>query len=138
MTMVVVTGSADEGVAGSDSGPGGHEEPAHVEPIVGSDVARVTLTEKAAERIDVQTTPVVLAGRNRARLVVPYAALLYDPSGKTWVYTNPDDLVFERAEVTVESIRGDRVFIDRGPQAGTDVVVVGPAELWGAEFGVGH
>jgi hypothetical protein len=127
--------------ADSDDGPGATvpatEEPAHVEHVEGSQIARVTLTASAAERIDVQTDP-VRSGSGPARLVVPYGALLYDANGRTWVYTSPDELVYERAPIAVVAIRGERVLARRGPQPGTEVVVVGAAELWGAEFGVGH
>jgi hypothetical protein len=121
---------------GESSGSGGHEEPARVEHREGSDIARVTLTSKAASRIDVQTATVTRNGRGLR--VVPYGALLYDPQGGTWVFTSPEPLVFQRAAVTVESIAGGRVLLSRGPGAGTEVAVVGGAELWGAEFGVGH
>ena len=53
-----------------------HEHPAHVEHIDGSDIAKVTLTEKAIERIDLQTATV---GQEAGRIVVPYSSLIYDP-----------------------------------------------------------
>jgi hypothetical protein len=126
---------------GGPTGARVHEEPAVVEHIEGSDIARVTLTDRAAERLDVQTAPTTSTAATAdggAQLVIPYAALIYDAQGGTWAYTSPEPLVFERAAVTVESIDGDRVMLSEGPPAGTEVVVVGAAELFGAEFGVGH
>ena len=115
------------------------EPPAHVEAIEGSDVSRVTLTRRAAERIDLQTE--AAQGRRvggRQRTVIPYAALVYDADGRTWAYVSSRPLVFRRAAVSVEDIRGERVVLDRGPRPGTRVVVVGAQELLGAELGVGH
>ena len=109
-------------------------EPAHVEPIEGSEVARIRLEEYAAERIDLRTAPVE---EESGRLVVPSAALLVDPEGRFWVYTNPEPLVFVRHEVRVISDDGGRAILAEGPPAGTRVVVVGAQELWGAESGVG-
>lgn len=110
---------------------------ATVEPIEGSDVARVTLTEEAAERIDVQTRPVQAAG-GHAELTIPYAAVLYDPAGDTWTYTSPDTLVFVRAPISVLRIDGDRALLTDGPAVGTEVVTVGAAELLGTEYEVGE
>jgi hypothetical protein len=70
--------------------------------------------------------------------VVPYAALLYDANGKTWVFTNPKPLVFVRAPVTINRITGDKVVLSAGPPVGTLVVTVGAEELLGTEYGVGH
>ena len=118
------------------------ETPAHVEHMEGSDIARVTLSGEAAERLDVQTarTRVPSGQRSAGALIaiIPYGALLYDADGDTWVYTSPEPLVFERAAVTVDRIRGDRVYLTEGPPIGTKVVSVGAPELFGAEFGVGH
>ena len=40
--------------------------------------------------------------------------------------------------VVVEAIEGKNVYLKEGPPAGTMVVTVGAAELYGAEKGVGH
>ena len=119
----------------SDGGSGDQSTPAFVERIGGSDMARVTLSQRAAERLDVQTTETRATG---GKLIVPYGALLYDAHGATWIYTSPDQLVYQRTPVTVEKIRGDDVFLTQGPTVGTLVVTVGATELYGAEFGVGH
>jgi hypothetical protein len=103
--------------------------PAKVEPIDGSDLKRVTLTEKAAERIDVQTAAV--QGK-----VVPYAAVIYDTEGNTWVYTNPEPLVFVRQSIVIDRIEGEQAILFQGLSSDTMVVTVGVAELYGAETGV--
>jgi len=104
--------------------------PAKVEAIEGTEFNRLTLTEKAAERLDIQVAEV-------ADNAVPYAALLYELDGGTFVYTNPEPLTFVRAPVVVDRIEGDRVVLVEGPPAGTAVVTVGGAELIGIEFGLG-
>lgn len=113
--------------------------PAHVEHIEGEEVSRVTLTEKAAERLAV-TLDVVRDERvgGAMRKVVPYGAVLYDVNGRTWVYTSPDSLVFVRREIVVDHIAGDLAVLSDGPPAGTRVVTLGATELHGAEFEIGH
>lgn len=113
------------------------EEPAKIEPVEGTDLSRITLTTKAAERIDVQTTVVRSEeGAETAMTVMPYSALVYDTEGRAWAYTSSDPLTFVRAPLTVERIEGDEVFLREGPPAGTAVVTVGAAELYGTELGV--
>ncbi|HET9496678.1 MAG TPA: hypothetical protein VFR15_20815 [Chloroflexia bacterium] len=113
------------------------ESPAKVEQIEGSEFKRVTLTAKAAERLDVQTAVVQEVGANGSRrLTVPYAAVLYGLNGETWLYTNPESLVYVREPITILSIRDDTATLVEGPAPGTAVVTVGVAELFGAETGV--
>jgi len=118
--------------------------PLTVEPVEGSDLHRVTLSARAAERLGIETAPMggadatgrlVGVGARGARSVVPYSAVLYDARGDTWVYTNPASLVFLRERVSVERIDGDRVILTNGPPAGTTIVTVGGAELLAAELG---
>lgn len=113
--------------------------PSRVEPISGTALSRIVLTVRAAQRLDITTAPVedrLVHGRGRL-LTVPYAAVLYDTSGNTWVYTNPESLVYVRQEVVVDNIIGATAVLSSGPPIGTTVVTVGVAELFGIEFGVG-
>lgn len=115
--------------------------PAHVEHIEGSEVSKVTLTEKAMERLDIATAPVRDAMVKRAasaRRVVPYAAVLYDAHGETWVYTSPESRTFVRQPIGVDYIEGDLAVLSNGPPSGTLVVTTGALELFGAEFEIGH
>ncbi len=115
------------------------EHPAEVEKIEGSELSRVTLTEKAIQRIDLQTVAVREQDQDGAtRKLVPYSSLLYDAKGRTWVYTSPQPRTFVRTEVEVDRIDGDWVLLSGGPAAGAVVASVGVAELYGAETGVGH
>jgi len=142
------------------------EHPATITKIEGSDISRVALTDKAIERLDIKTTSIqevdvsnmqaaatdivgaqtgstattmaVASGVSMPRKVVPYAAVLYDPYGKTWVYTSPEPGVFVRKRINVDFIEGDEAFLTEGPPIDTQVVEVGVAELYGAEFEIGH
>lgn len=115
-------------------------EPAVVESIPGTDFKRVTLTEKAYERLAIETEPVreERAPRTgRVQKIVPYASVLYGLHGETWLYTNPEPLIFIRSLITIDYIDGDMAYLTEGPPAGTSVVTVGVAELYGADTGVG-
>jgi hypothetical protein len=109
-----------------------------VEDIEGSDFSRVTFTERAMERIGVQTAAVIEINNLTPKKVVPYAALIYGPEGQTWVYTSPQSRVFIRYVVDVDHIKGDKVFLNDGPSVGTLVATIGVAEIYGAEFEMGH
>jgi hypothetical protein len=112
----------------------GGVKPARLDAVEGTKLKRVTLTADAVRRLDVQTGPI---RTGPGGLLVAYSALVYDPAGKTWVYTNPEPLVFVREPVTVAVIRGADAVLAAGPAAGTVVVQVGAAELYGTELGVG-
>ena len=115
------------------------EEPAYIEPSDEEGISRVVVTEPAAKRLDIQMAPVGEEQVNGTqRTVIPYAAVLYDLHGATWVYTEPEPLTYVREPITVERIEGDRAILVDGPPAGTAVVTVGVAELYGIEFEVGH
>jgi len=77
-------------------------------------------------------------GNGTLRMIVPYSAVLYDVHGETWVYTNPAPLTFVRHLINVDYIEGDQAILLEGPPAGTSIVTVGVAELFGLEFGIGH
>ena len=106
-------------------------EPAHVEEVRGSDLKEVVFTREGARRIQLETGTVAARGD---RKVVPYAALIYDAVGKTYVYTATAPLTFMRDEVRVADIRGPRALLTEGPPAGTTVVTTGAAEVYGAEL----
>jgi hypothetical protein len=123
---------------------------ARVEQIQGTDQSRVILTRQAAERLGIQTAEVrdarvaakpAATGQRRSpatmRKTIPYAAVLYDEHGDTWVYTNPAPLTFIRKRIGVDFVTGDLAVLLKGPSTGTRVVTVGAPELLGAELGVG-
>jgi hypothetical protein len=85
------------------------------------------------QRVFVEVT---LSGSGTVLKVIPYATVIYDTSGGTWVYTNPQPLVFIRESIEISYIEDDRVFLTAGPAVGTVIVTVGGSELYGAEVGV--
>lgn len=123
---LVVTGCSEP----AESPP---EAAIHIEELE-SGLKTLTLSANAAERLGVQTADVEDRG---AQKVVPYASVIYDAQGATWAYVAIEQLTFERASIVVESITGDEAILTIGPPAGTPVVIVGAAELYGAETGVG-
>jgi multidrug efflux pump subunit AcrA (membrane-fusion protein) len=107
-------------------------EPAKLVPIKGTDdLKRVTFTPEGARRLRLRTASIAGTG---TRKVVPYAALIYDPQGRTFVYVMPRPLTFLRRAVEVDRIDGDRAVLSAGPAAGTRVVTVGAVEVYGAEL----
>lgn len=113
--------------------------PARVEPVAGTDLNRVILTEEAAKRLGIETTTVRDAQvRGKLSKIVPYAAVFYDLKGITWVYMNPELHTYMRVRITIDYIDGERAVLSAGPPTGTVVVTVGSPELYGAEFGVGQ
>ncbi len=110
-------------------------EPVRLEDIEGTDLERVILTPKAAERTGIETAPVETSGK---RLLVPSAAVFFDENGLAWVYVNPRPLVFERHEIKIDDEVGDKTYLSEGPPPGTRVATVGVPELYGAESEIGH
>ncbi len=110
------------------------DEPVTLEEVAGSGLKKVTLTERATQRLGIATSPVT---KRDEMLVVPSGALWMDVNGVFWVYTNPEPNVFLRHAVVVADDDGRRAELLSGPVPGTTVVSVGVPELFGAEVGVG-
>jgi hypothetical protein len=68
--------------------------------------------------------------------IVPYSALIYDPSGQTYVFTNTGPLTYVETPITVDQITGNSAYLAKGPKPGTSVVTVGAEELFGVQTGV--
>jgi len=120
------------------SGSETHASSAQVERVDGSELSRITLSEAAAERLGIETTSVTRTdGPGAGVAAVPYSALIYDASGSSWVYVSPAPLTFVRQAVSIAAIEGDVAYLTAGPPAGTQVVSVGAAELFGTEQNVG-
>jgi hypothetical protein len=75
-----------------------------------------------------------LARSGEPRKVVPYSAVYYDAKGTAWVYVNTKPLAYERRQVRIDQIAGDKAALADGPEVGTPVVTVGAALLYGAEI----
>ena len=70
-------------------------------------------------------------------LVVPWAAVLHDIHGGTWVYMRIEPLVYQRSRIQVQRALDDLAVLASGPAVGSNIVVDGAAELFGTEFGIG-
>ena len=110
--------------------------PARVEATNDAKIMKVTLTPKAAERLGIVIDEV--RADPSGRLIVPYASVLYDLTGKTWVYVSADPLTFARGAVVIDTIKGDNVYLTEGPPAGTKVLATGVPQVFGTEVKVGH
>ena len=108
-------------------------EPASVDPIEGSELSRVTLTEDAARRIGLETAPITPRGD---RTSVPESAIWVDVEGTSWVYTAPQPLVFVRARVEIDRYEDGSAYLTASPPPGTEVASIGVPELVGSEFGI--
>ena len=116
------------------SPPEEETKPVHLEPIAGTDLNNVILTEDAAKRLDLQTVAVREEKINGVpRIVIPYAAVLYEANGSTWVYVNIKHLTFVRQLIIIDHIDGDWVILSRGLASDAVVVTLGAAELFGSE-----
>jgi hypothetical protein len=96
---------------------------------------QIILTQLGAQRIGVRTAP-ARTGNAPASVVIPYSAVVYDPSGKTYAFTNPRPLMFVEVPISIDRIAGNSVYVTRGPKAGAQVVTVGAEELYGVQTGV--
>jgi hypothetical protein len=77
-------------------------------------------------------------GSGTPKKVVPYSAVIYDSRGDTWVYVNPEPLVFVRQRIDVEYVQDDVAVLNDGPANGMQVVSAGAVELHGIEQKFGN
>jgi predicted small secreted protein len=129
IVLLVLAGFLLSACGGNIPVTGEKVAPSKLEAIEGSDLQRVILTEKAAERIGVET--VAASG-----LEVPYAAVIYDIEGNTWIYTMPEPLTFVRESIVIDRIEGDTAILSESLPSEFNVVTVGVAEIYGTETGV--
>jgi hypothetical protein len=111
-------------------------KPAWVEATADATIKKVTLTPKAAERLGIKIDEV--RTDSSGRWIVPYASVLYDLTGGTWVYVHTEPMTFVRQAVRIDAIKGESVYLKYGPPSGTKVLATGVAQIFGTEVGVGH
>jgi hypothetical protein len=109
-------------------------EPSVIEQLGDSILYRVRLTPKAIENYGIKTAtvreaPAAHSGGEGLQTVVPRSAVIYDPDGDTWIFTNPESMLFIREHITVERIDGDLALLSEGPPPGTGVVIAGAENL---------
>lgn len=71
-------------------------------------------------------------------LIVPWSAIVHDMAGGTWVYEQTMSSTYVRRRVQVNRVVDKVAALTGGIQVSANVVVIGAAELFGAEFGVGR
>lgn len=101
---------------------------------LGLGLSQITLQPDAVRRLDIQVGEIRKDGSGKD--VAPYASIMYDLDGRTWVYAVSPPSTYTRREVTIDFIRGGDAYFKAGPPAGTAVVTVGVSELYGTEVGV--
>lgn len=119
----------------ADAPESAYEDPSSFVDVEGTDLREVTFSQRAIERVGVETELVVDRSLEK---IIPYSAVLYEADGSTWAYTEIKDRTFVRAPITVREITGDIAVLSDGPSAGTKIVTVGVAELFGVEHELGH
>jgi hypothetical protein len=117
------------------------EHPVVVEKIEGQNGNRVRFTQRAIERIGLQTGTVREQQVSRSaspQRIVPQSALIYDPQGGIWVYTSTEPNTFVKHKVDVAYVENNWAVLNDGPATGTIIVTMAAAEVYGADSGVGH
>jgi hypothetical protein len=107
-----------------------------VEHIPGTSLTRIVLSAPGARRIGIQTVRVNRAHRAGASVVVPYSAVIYDPSGRTFAFRALSPLTFTEARIRIARISGNSAYLRSGLAAGVHVVSEGAEELYGVQSGV--
>ncbi|HSV37363.1 MAG TPA: hypothetical protein VLI04_01265 [Nocardioidaceae bacterium] len=110
-------------------------DPGSVKLVAGTEHGVVSLTEAAVNRLQIQTARVTRAGK---ALVVPSDAVFVDSDGAWWLFTNPEPQKYVRVKIEIRREADGKAFLAAGPKVGTEVVIVGAAELSGVEQAVGH
>jgi hypothetical protein len=133
----------------------------HLERIAGNSAGQIVLSQLGAQRIGIQTVPVdavpapppvtkttIVAGvkhtttvpapkpTNGPVVIVPYSAIIYAPTGQSYVFTNTRPLTYVEIPITIDHISGSAAYLLTGPKAGSKVVSVGAEELYGVQTGV--
>lgn len=116
-------------------------KPVKVEKAAGKPT-KLTLTERAVERLGLLTVPVRKATLKSKRLggatgtAIPYTALLFDKKGQAAAYLVVGPRTFTRSPVVVDHYDGDLAVLASGLPVGARVVTDGSAELSGVEAGL--
>jgi hypothetical protein len=125
----------------------------------GNPAGKIVLTAQGAEHIGVQTAtvrsvpappspprpgakpsahaPAPAAPKSpAATAIIPFASVVYAPSGNAYAFISPAPLTFTEVPITIDHISGSSVYLLNGPPAGAKVVTVGAEELFGVQTGV--
>ncbi len=133
--VLVAAGASLSACGAPPAETAGYDEPASLEPIKGTDVQRVRFSAEGARQVGLRTDTV---RDEDGKKTIPFAAVLYDAEGNTFAYTSPDRLTYVREAIEVDRVDDSFAVLSDGPPAGTEVVTVGAAEVYGTEFEVAH
>jgi hypothetical protein len=134
MISLGASGCSDAGASNET-----HSETAVTVESAGDDQpARITVSERAEQRLGIHTEPVrpISQQSKGATEIIPYSAVVYDADGKSWAFSAPSPRTYIRVPIEISSITRKTVQLRSGPPVGTQVVVVGAPELVGAEAGI--
>jgi len=112
------------------------DSPVSLRPVDGTDLKEVTFTPEAVEDLAIASAP-LQAKSGSSQVVVPLAAVFYDSQGAAWVYIVKSPGVYVRAPIAIDRMTGQEAHASSAPPVGTQVVVVGATEIYGAETGIG-
>ncbi len=130
-----------------------------LEAVPGSSAGRIVLTQLGAQRIGLQTAPVlgtaqpkptvtsrvgppgvthkvVTYPRRTSTVAIPYSSVIYAPSGRTYAFVAIGRLTYVETPIAIDHIDGNSVYLRTGPRAGAHVVSTGAEELYGVQTGV--
>ncbi|MFF0557633.1 efflux RND transporter permease subunit [Streptomyces sp. NPDC004266] len=113
------------------------QPPAEIEKVPEGEIPRLTLAEDTITRLHLTTEPLrqaPLDGAGPPRTLIPLKAVVYDPEGETFAFTNPKPFVYVRTPVELGQFGKDHAVVKSGLAPGTHVVTVGAAELLGIEY----
>lgn len=107
--------------------------PAHIEHSEDGKMIYVKLTQRASERIGIET---IKTSYNQKK--IPYSSIIYDLNGKTWVYVSSEPLTYVRKRANVYRVSDFNAFLSKPLPVDTNVVIQGVPELFGVENGIGE
>jgi hypothetical protein len=135
---MITLGASGCSEAGASNEKTNSETAVTVESAGEDQPARLTVSERAEQRLGIRTEPVrpISGQANGATEVISYSAVVYDADGQSWAFSAPSPRTYIRVPIVISSITGQTVHLKSGPPVGTQVVVVGAPELVGAEAGI--
>lgn len=113
-------------------------QPAKVETRPGERIPNVILTPEAEKRLGIETSKTEIGRSSNQKLFqVPSSSILYDETGRNWIYFSLGNQTYHRTEIRLVKIEGKSAFISIPKSIQSPVVTVGASELLGTELGVG-
>ncbi|MGW5779440.1 efflux RND transporter permease subunit [Streptomyces sp. NPDC003863] len=132
-----LTACSDSHSSSASAAEHSEQPPAEIEQVPEGKIPHLTLAEDTAARIHITTEPLrqaPLDGTGPPQTLIPLKAVVYDPEGKTFAFTNPKPFVYIRTPVELGKFGKDYAVVKSGLPKGTPVVTVGAAELLGIEY----